>query len=236
MIKKIAIMQPYLFPYLGYFQLLAAVDVFVFYDDVNFIKGGWIQRNYILSQEKKLLFSIPLKKSSSNKDINDIQIDSRLYGYWNKKFLKTLEQNYKKAPHFDAVYPMVENLLNGNYRNISEMAANSITVIKKYLNLEVELKFSSNLIKNNNKKGETKVIEICKTLNISNYINPYGGKSLYNKDYFSKNSVELSFIKSKEIKYKQFGKKFEPNLSIIDVLMFNSKEEVKEMLNSYILE
>jgi len=236
MAKKLAIMQPYLFPYMGYFQLLAAADVFVFYDDVNFIKGGWIQRNYILSQEKRLLFSIPLKKSSSNKNINEIQIDSRLYGHWKKKFLKTLEQNYKKAPHFNAVYPMVENLLKGNYRNISEMAANSITVVKKYLNLEVELKFSSNLVKNNSKKGETKVIEICKTLNISKYINPYGGKSLYDKEYFSKNSVELSFIKSKEIKYKQFGKEFEPNLSIIDVLMFNSKEEVKEMLNLYILE
>src|SRR5690606_3799363 len=99
---KIAIMQPYLFPYLGYFQLINAVETFVFYDDVNFIKRGWINRNQILVDNKAALFTVPLKKASQNKLINEI--DMAIDEKWLSQFFKTIEQNYKNAPYFDDTF------------------------------------------------------------------------------------------------------------------------------------
>jgi hypothetical protein len=231
---KIGIMQPYFLPYIGYFQLVKAVDRFVFYDDVNYIKQGWVNRNNILIQGNPSLFTVPLEKSSSNLNINEISIHERLGLDWKKKFLKSLDLNYKKATYFHVVYPIIEKILdNENLSKISILAQESIIQISRYLNLNTEFVTSSEAFENQELHGVARVLDICKLSNSQTYINPIGGRNLYSKDVFLNEDISLVFIKSKDVEYVQFGKQFVPWLSIIDVLMFNSIEEVNNLLNKY---
>lgn len=231
---KIAIMQPYIFPYIGYFQLINAVDKFVFYDDVNYIKGGWINRNQILLNGNKNLFTVPLKNASSFQTINETLIHTELYLKWKKKFLKSLEQSYKKAPFFDFVYPLIHQVLETNHTTIADLCIDSIKQVYNYLALEVVFETSSE--KYPETKGMEKaerLIKICRTNQANTYINPIGGKELYQKETFKENGIDLFFIENQLMPYPQFNNDFVPGLSIIDVLMFNSKEDIKKMLNQY---
>jgi len=227
-------MQPYLFPYIGYFQLVKLVDKFVIYDDVNFIKQGWINRNNILVQGNALLFTLPVSNQSSFLKINEVLINDKLYGSWKVKFLRTLEQSYKKAPYFNEVYSLVENVLSINVNtSIAEIATRSIAGVCKYLKVDTEIIKSSVIYNNIDLKGKQRVIDICQKEKGQHYINPVGGQELYDKTYFKENNLELNFIKALPLSYKQFGNEFVPWLSIIDVLMFNSIEEVDALLNEY---
>lgn len=225
---RVAIMQPYLFPYIGYFQLINAVDTFVIYDDVNYINRGWINRNNILINNEKKLFTISLKEASQNKLINEIEICDDF-----QKFLKTLRLNYSKAPFLDDVYPLIEKITSFENKRLSDFTLNSLIEIILYLNIKKEFILSSNLLKKNFLKGQDKIINICETLNATTYVNAIGGNELYNKDIFLKHNIKLLFIKTELISYKQFNNEFVPWLSIIDLLMFNSKEKIKSMLNQY---
>lgn len=230
---KIGIMQPYFFPYLGYWQLINAVDRYVIYDDVNFIKNGWINRNNILLGGNKFLLSLPLECASSSKLINETKITSNIKQ--KEKLLKTVEAAYKKAPFFELVYPIVKNTIMFDSRNIAESLTYSIEAILSYLDIHTELIVSSKIDKNSQLKAEKKVIHIVKVLGGSIYINAIGGQELYNKNEFSDNGIDLKFIKMNEVKYNQFKNDFVPNLSIIDVIMFNTPEKVKELLDEYTL-
>lgn len=225
---KLGIMQPYFLPYIGYFQLIKAVDKYVIYDDVNYIKGGWINRNNILVNKNKNLFTIMLKDASSNKLINEIEICDNF-----KKIKKTIEMNYKKAPFYDDVYLLLERIFSYDNKNLAKFIANSIVEISKYLNIDTEILISSEINKDNSLKAQDKVIDICKNLGANMYINAIGGQDLYNYDDFERNGITLNFIKTNEIKYKQFDNDFIPFLSIIDVLMFNSIEDVNKLLDDY---
>ena len=234
---KIAVMQPYVFPYLGYFQLIHSVDKFVFYDDVNFIKSGWINRNRILVNKNDYLFTIPLKDASSFRLINETEINHKFYETWKNKFLITIKQSYSKAPFFEETNRLIQEILSKNYSTISELAISSIVEICKHLNLPTVLEKSSE--KYFSSKGMDKadrLVEIC-SLNSSNiYINPSGGKELYNKDFFKLRSIELLFIKNNLKSYNQLMDDFKSGLSIIDILMFNSITETKQMISDYTLE
>ena len=227
-------MQPYLFPYIGYFQLVAAVNKFVIYDDVNFIKGGWINRNNVLINKKSNLFTVPLNKASSNTLINETKINLKFYNIWKVKFLRSLEQSYKKSPYFTEVYNLIENVLEINENDlISELAVNSIKNVSDYLQLDTEICKTSENYNNKTKSGQERVLDICGIEKASHYINPIGGIELYSKNTFKENGIALNFIKSKPIIYSQFDNDFSPWLSIIDVLMFNSISEVNVMVNQY---
>lgn len=228
--KKIAIMQPYFFPYIGYWQLINAVDIFVLYDDVNFIKKGWINRNNILLNKSKHLITIPLLNVSQNKHINEciISDDDKIIN----NIIKTINLAYRKAPYYNLVFPTLEKIIKTK-GSISDLVLKSVLWIKEYLNIDTEIILSSSIDKNNELKGQDKIIEIVKKLNGNHYINAIGGQELYDKEIFNNNEIKLNFIKMKEIKYKQFNNEFIPNLSFIDVLMFNSPEEIKRMLNDY---
>lgn len=225
---KLAIMQPYFFPYIGYWQLISAVDTFVIYDDVNFIKQGWINRNNIIVGEASYRISMQLIGASSFKLINEITIGNNL-----EKLLKTINQTYRKSPYFESAYPVFQDVLCNNEKNLAKFLTASIKKICDFLEIKTHLIVSSELKKNNYLKGQDKVISICNLLQAKQYINATGGKELYTKEEFSKKNIELLFINSKPIKYKQFGEQFIPNLSIIDILMFNDKSEVKGYLRSF---
>ena len=228
----IAIMQPYFMPYIGYFQLINAVDAFVFYDDVNYINRGWVNRNRMLINSIAKHFTIPLLKASQNKLINEVEI-----GFQSKEYLKlqkTIEIAYKKAPYFDQVIKIVKPVLNKDYNNIAEIAIESVKVCASYLGLKTEFYVSSSDFSNSNDLNRTeRILYICKQLNTKTYINAIGGIELYKKEDFKQQDIELKFIKTLPIKYKQFNNEFVPWLSILDVLMFNSAEEVNEMLDEY---
>ena len=226
-------MQPYLFPYIGYFQLINAVDKFVIHDDVQWIKGGWINRNRILSNKGSEMITLAVKKRSNFDNINQYEI---IKDQKNRiKFCNKIRNSYIKAPFFKDVFPILENILQNKETNINFLIKTSLVDIIKYLNIMTLLYFSSNLKKNNRLKGQERVLNICRVMKTSIYINPIGGLTLYDKNRFKQNNINLFFLNTKDIKYKQFGNDFIPNLSIIDVLMFNSKTEIISLLKQYIL-
>lgn len=229
---KIAIMQPYIFPYVGYFQLVNAVDKFVFYDDVNFIKRGWINRNQLLVNNEANLFSIPLQKVSQNKLINETHLayDSK----WLNQFYATLIFNYKKAPFFEPTFKLVKSIFETPHNTIAELCIDSIIKTSNHLGLNTVFEISSE--KYHLTKGMEKaerLINICQTNKANTYINPAGGKDLYQKDTFKKQGVDLFFIKNYIAPYQQFEPNFVGGLSIIDVMMFNNKKQMQTMLTAY---
>lgn len=227
---KLGIMQPYFFPYLGYWQLINAVDTYVVYDDVAYIKGGWINRNNILVNEKANLITLSLENSSSFKNINEINIIKN--GKNAEKIVKTIQMAYKKAPFFNQVMPILENLLLKNDK-IANLNYNSILEINKYLKINTNIILSSSLSKDNSLKAQDKVIHINKLLGSDTYINAIGGQELYDREEFKREGIELKFLKMNDIKYTQFKNEFVSNLSIIDALMFNSPEQIRVMLTEY---
>lgn len=229
---KIAVMQPYVFPYIGYFQMIKSVDVFVFYDDVNFIKGGWINRNRILLNGEAKYLTIPCKSISSNKPINDIEINYALKDYDN--LLKNINQAYSKAPYFNEVYSLCQSILEKRFKSVSELAIYSCMEISKYLDINTEFRVSSEKFQSSyGQDRSNRLIHIVKLLNGDSYINAIGGQELYDKDTFKREGIDLHFIKSLPIEYKQFNNEFVPWLSIIDVMMFNSVEDIQLLLEKY---
>lgn len=228
---KAAVMQPYLFPYIGYFQLINAVDTFVVYDDVNFIKKGWINRNSILVNEKPHLFTMDLKEASQNKLINEIQIDTNTK--WKKNLLKTIALSYRKAPYFTEAFPVIEEVILNEESNLAKFITTSIRKICSFIGIQTHIMVSSEIGKDNSLKGSNKILALCKGLGATQYVNAIGGRALYDGLDFSKNNIKLQFIQTKPIEYSQFKNEFAPWLSIIDVMMFNSADEIKIQLNQY---
>lgn len=229
--KKLGIMQPYLFPYIGYWQAINAVDEYVLLDDVNFIMRGYINRNNILLNGKAYLFSVPLEKPSQNKLISETKLN--FLEKDKENFLKTITMAYKKAPYFNDVFPIIKEIILNSENDLTKYIKYSIETIQKYLNITTRIELSSNIEKDNSLKSQERILEINKKLNSTIYINAIGGQELYDKDAFLASGIELKFIKTLPYEYKQFNNDFVPNLSIIDVLMFNSKDEVNSMLSKY---
>lgn len=224
---KLAIMQPYLFPYLGYFQLIRAVDVFVVYDDVNYIKGGRINRNCILASGNRQLITLPLRGASPNKLINQIEVGGP------HKILKSLRQNYGEAPNFDVVYPVIEDILAQTEKNLARFLDYQLRRICDHLGLRPQWHISSALAKDNSLRGQDKILSICEKLGATHYINVPGGKALYDQPSFTARGLQLAFIQPKAVSYRQFGSGFVSSLSIIDVMMFNDREQCAKLLEEY---
>jgi hypothetical protein len=225
---KVAIMQPYFLPYIGYFQLINSVDKFVIYDDVNFINRGWINRNNILVNGATTLIQIPLSKASQNKLINEVEIFKE--GKWKVKLLRTIEQNYKIAPNFHRIFEFLQSLINKNHSHISALNFESIQTICSYLDIRTEIISSSTHYHNHHLNGQNRILDICLRENADNYINPIGGEILYDKEQFIEKNIKLNFIQPAAIPYSQTSSSFVPFLSIMDVLMNCEPEYIKTTL------
>lgn len=226
-------MQPYFFPYIGYWQLINAVDKYVICDDVNYIKSGWINRNNVLINGEARLFTLQIHKASQNRLINETDILDNSRD--NNKLLKTIEHSYKRAPFFGDVFPLIKDVLNQEEKNLAKFLKFSIGQVCGYLSIDTKMMVSSHIKKNNRLKSQKKIIEICKILGAGEYINAMGGQALYSYEDFSMHGIQLKFLKTGEIKYSQFNDKFVPNLSIIDIMMFNPKDVIADMLNNFTL-
>lgn len=225
----LGIMQPYFMPYIGYFQLMKAVDRYVVYDDVNYIKCGWVNRNNILINGEKKMFTITLKKASPNKLFNEIVIGDD-FG----KLMKTLRINYSKAINFDETMTLMERIISFPDKQLAMFIANSFQEILKYLSIDTELLMSSSIIKDNSLRGKDKIIHMCKVLGADVYYNAIGGQNLYDKEEFKKQGIVLNFVDPVVQCYPQLHvNEFVSNLSMIDILMNNTKDDVNKLLDAY---
>ena len=229
---KLAIMQPYFFPYIGYFQLMNAVDEFIVYDNIEFSKKGWVNRNRILVNGNDVMFTLPLKKDSDFLNIGD----RYLADIWSEekiKLLNKITETYRKAPFFKSAYPVIEQSIFYNESNLFKFILNSLVQMKAYLGIATPLAISSQIKIDHSLRSEEKVIAVCKSRNADVYINPIGGLELYNKSRFKEEGIQLCFLEANNIQYVQFGQPFVPFLSMIDVMMFNSTQQITEFLSQY---
>lgn len=229
-------MQPYFFPYIGYFQLIHAVDTFIVYDTVTYIKNGWIKRNRYLLNDSVKYFSLSIKSASSHKLIIDTNIADEDDLHSKEKVTKTIKMAYSKAPYFDQVFPLLDMLIRDEEQNIANYNTQILRELCAYLKINTKILQGSKVLPASELTGQDRVIEICKIFDADHYVNPIGGVDLYESALFNEQGIKLSFLQtSDKIKYQQWNDTFTSNLSIIDILMFNSKSEVISLLEAYSL-
>ncbi len=231
---KLGIMQPYFFPYIGYWQLLNYVDEYIIFDDVNYTKRGWINRNRILFDGQPRYINLHIKNASLNKLIKNTMLAQTEKD--NLTLLSTIKQGYRKAPYFEQTYSLIEKLLANDSDCLADYLFYQIKEICKYLNIQTRIISSSEIKKNSELKGEEKIIDICVNRNARSYVNSIGGKELYHQERFLDQGLTLQFLKPQNISYQQYRDVFIPNLSIIDVMMFNDKDVIQEFLDRFDLE
>ena len=223
--------QPYFLPYLAWWQLIKASDLFLISDDYNFIRSGWICRNRILRDGRPLFFRVEVKKRSSYKLIKNME----LVPVKIEKKLKTLEYAYRKAPYFDNGIALADRILRYPGTNLADFLENSIKEVSSFLNITTPLKRSSELAGNALFKREELIYDACRRLGADTYINAIGGTSLYHRDDFARHGISLKFLKSGLPEYLQFKHPFVERLSILDIIMFNAPDAIQEMLDDYTL-
>ncbi len=221
-------MQPHLFPYLGYFQLVCHCNKFVFYDDVNFRKSGYINRNNILVNGIRHLFTLPVKQASSFKKINALEFSSRT-----EKLLRTMAQAYSNSPYVNDVMPLIETVLESDNRNVASMASDSVIKTLDFLGVKISISYSSELNYDRGLDASNKLYSICKIFGAQKYCNNIGGRQLYSKRKFLEEGLELGFIEMEYFEYYQGKSDFVSHLSMIDILMWNSKEKIRGFLERY---
>jgi len=226
---NLAIMQPYFFPYIGYFQLIEAVDVFIVYDNIKYTKKGWINRNRMLQNGKDVMFSIPLKKGSDFLDVceREIAVD-----FNRKKILNQFKCAYQRAPFFAEVFPLIEQIVGHEDSNLFRFLHHSIVKTCEHLGITTEIRISSEISIEHSLKNQDKVIALCESVGASTYVNAIGGMEMYSKETFRLKGIDLKFIQSKPFEYTQLGNEFVPWLSIIDVMMFNPLDTIKTCIST----
>jgi hypothetical protein len=226
----LGIMQPYFLPYIGYWQLLAAVDRFVVYDNIQYTKKGWINRNRFLRNGTDAYFTLPLKHGSAFLDVVDRYLAD---DFAPRGLLDQVAGAYRRAPFFAETFPVIEQVIAAAPRNLFEYLHHSIATIAAHLEIRTPLIVSSTVPIDRGLKAEQRVLALCGALGATRYINSSGGRDLYSPTAFAERGVELRFLQSRAAPYHQFGDTFVANLSIVDVLMFNSRDTVRGMLSEY---
>ena len=226
---RLAIMQPYFFPYIGYFQLIAAVDQFIVYDNIKYTKKGWINRNRMLKNGKDEMFSLPLKSDSDYLDVCKRELAA---DFNRDKLLNQIKSAYRRAPYFAQTFPVVEQIVRYEDANLFCFLHHSIVKTCEHLEIKTEIKISSSLAIDHGLKSQDKVLSLCEAVGASTYVNAIGGKELYSKETFREKGLELKFIQSKPFEYPQFDNEFVPWLSIIDVMMFNPLDTIRTCIST----
>lgn len=250
-------MQSYFLPYIGYFQLIEAVDKFILSSNVNYSSKGWINRNRLLIKNQNVFtITVPIKDARYNSSISSIKID--ISRQWKKKLLRTIYINYKGADSFEEIYPFIEKIFSKPFEYLYQFNEYLITNICSYIDIKTTIESDNSkkyfeieekllgidkndysqfqyMDKTRPEKKIARILEMCKTENATTYINAIGGQNLYSKEEFSKYGIDLMFIQTDEIEYPQFSQNFQPNLSILDVLMHNGSVGTKKLLQKYTL-
>ena len=226
---KVAIMQTYFFPYIGYFQLIGSVDLFIVYDNIKYTKKGWINRNRMLQNGKDVMFSLPLKSDSDFLHVRDRELAA---DFNRDKLLNQISSAYRRAPYFAQTFPLIEQVVRHEERNLFKFLLYSIASTCEHLRIATKIMVSSAIAIDHGLKNQDKVLALCEAVGVNAYVNATGGMELYSKDEFLARGIELKFIKSKPFEYAQFGNEFVPWLSIIDVMMFNPLDAIRECISN----
>jgi hypothetical protein len=226
---KLAIMQPYFSPYIGYFQLIAAVDLFIVYDNIKYTKKGWINRNRILQNGKDVMFSLPLKKGSDFLDVCEREL---IADFNRDKLLNQIKGAYRRAPYFAQTFPLVEQIVRYEDTNLFHFLHHSIVKLCEHLGITTVIKISSEIAIDHALQSQDKVLALCAATGASTYVNAIGGMELYSKISFQEKGIDLKFIKTLPYEYMQLGDEFVPWLSIIDVMMFNPLSTIQPIITA----
>jgi len=226
---KVAIMQPYFFPYIGYFQLIAAADMFIVYDNIKYTKKGWISRNRMLQNGRDVMFSLPLRSDSDYLDVCERVLSEE---FNRDKLLNQFKGAYRRAPYFALTFPLLEQIVRYEDTNLFRFLHHSIIKICEHLGIATEIRISSDIAIDHDLKSQDKVIALCKAVGATTYVNTIGGVELYSKETFLEKGIDLKFIRSLPFEYPQLGNEFVPWLSIIDVMMFNSLDAIKTCIST----
>ncbi|MCG2644012.1 MULTISPECIES: WbqC family protein [Bradyrhizobium] len=224
---KLAIMQPYFLPYIGYYQLISAVDLFIVYDNVKYVKKGWINRNRMLVNGKDALFSLPLKKDSDALDIRDRELAA---DFDRAKLLNQWQGAYRTAPFFKQTFPLLEEIVGFQDPNLFRYLFNSLQMTCEHLGLKTSFKISSEVPIDHSLKFQDRVLALCEAEGTQKYINAIGGLELYDANAFSARGIEFRALRARPFPYQQFGQPHVPYLSIVDLLMFNSVSKLGEII------
>jgi hypothetical protein len=226
---KLAIMQPYFFSYIGYFQLIAAVDLFIVYDNIKYTKKGWINRNRMLQNGKDVMFSLSLKSDSDSLDVCEREL---VTDFNRDKLLNQFKGAYRLAPYFEQTYPLLEKIVRYEDANLFRFLHHSIVRTCEHLGITTVIKISSEIAIDHALQSQDKVLALCAATGASTYVNAIGGMELYSKISFQEKGIDLKFIKTLPYEYMQLGDEFVPWLSIIDVMMFNPLDALRESIDS----
>ena len=231
--KTIAIMQPYFLPYIGYWQLINLVDEFIVYDNIQFTKKGWINRNRYLCEGKDKYFTIQIEKASDFLDICERQIAPT---FERQKLINQIRGTYQKAPYYEETFELFYNIVMFESTNLFVFILFSINMIMQHLDITTPVIVSSQIEMDHSLKSLQRVLEICVKRQANHYVNPIGGIELYDRSVFRDIGIEIEFLRPEIVPYKQTCAVFVPSLSILDVLMFNGIEKTKGLLELYNLE
>ena len=222
-------MQPYFFPYIGYFQLIAAADMFIVYDTIKATKKAWISRNRMLQNGRDVMFSLPLRSDSDYLDVCERVLSEE---FNRDKLLNQFKGAYRRAPYFALTFPLLEQIVRYEDTNLFRFLHHSIIKICEHLGIATEIRISSDIAIDHDLKSQDKVIALCKAVGATTYVNTIGGVELYSKETFLEKGIDLKFIRSLPFEYPQLGNEFVPWLSIIDVMMFNSLDAIKTCIST----
>lgn len=228
-------MQPYFLPYIGYFQLMAAADRFVFLDDVNYINRGWINRNRLPTPQGPAWFTLPLVGASQNRLICDIDIKDD--DGWKRSLERTISVTYSKAPCFAEVFPLFQEFLSAASGNLAQFLSRTLQETAVWLGLTTRFVPSSSIYPKEELKGQHRILDICLREGVDTYVNPPGGRELYDDSVFSAAGVQLQFLRP-ELQNLQLASSCAdgPVLSILDLMMYNSQQLLRQAVNTFHVE
>lgn len=229
---KLGIMQPYLFPWIGYFQLIRAVDELVIYDDVQWIQQGWINRNRILVNGGPSFFTLPVARDSHQQHINTRRFAPE-FERSKRKVLRQIEVAYRRAPQFESTFELLTECLACDDDRVAPFVTQALRACCRNLGIETPFRMASQLDDDKSLRGQERVLSLCRHMGATHYVNAIGGMELYDKQTYAAHGLQLSFLKTREITYRQWSPEFVPQLSIIDVMMFNDRDHIAQMLTEY---
>ena len=226
--KRVAAIQPYLFPYVGYFQLMAACDELLLLDDVQYVTRRWINRNRILVNGEPSWITLPVRHAC-----RDLPINERRYArepLTARRVLHQIEAAYRRAPHLASVLALVDDALTGTDDNVARINARALALVAGAVGIDTPVVLASDTRGNRGLRGEDAIIELCRRRGATAYLNPIGGSGLYDSSRFAAAGLSLEFLQFEAPAYPQFGAPFVPRLSIVDVMMFNALATVRAMI------
>ena len=226
---KVAVMQPYFFPYIGYFQLMHAVDCFVIFDDVQYIERGWVNRNLVRLDDRAIWLTLPVWKAARHLRINErsYALDDQTRG----DVLRRIQACYSRSSNHTEMGALVATIMESSESNVARFNGHLLRVIAGVLGIDCAIVYASETADCGTLRGVERILELCRVLGATHYVNAIGGKALYDEAAFSMQGIKLSFLSSKiEPPILREGPQ---HLSIIDTLMTHPVSTIRSMLTHH---